>query len=278
MFLTERRSSLSPPGCVSFPAPTVPAWSMHVLYLDGSGTVRNPNERYFVLAGVALFERRIFHLIKAADEFVADLQEKHSQLQDSSPHEIELHASIMANGKRAPWKGISRASRLDIIQSSLSLFDGAKAFAVAVNKRAISPNDPVEYAFEEILSRFDHFLKRVRREKGEGQRGLVVMDKSSYEVSLQQLARQFRDDGTRWGNLRNLAEVPLFVDSAASRAVQLADLLAWSVWRRYEFHDTRYFDRLANRFDKQGSVIHGLVHYRDQSESCMCPACVSRGR
>lgn len=251
---------------------------MHILYLDGSGTVRNPNEQYFVLAGVALFERRIFHVIKAADEFVTALQDKHPPLQDQSSHEVELHASIMANGKRSPWKGIPRKARLDIIESSLALFDGAKAFAVAVDKQEISPNDPVEYAFEQILSRFDLFLNRIWKERGEAQRGLVVMDKSRYETSLQQLARQFRDDGTRWGNLRNLAEVPLFVDSAASRAIQLADLLAWSVWRRYEARDTRYFDKLAHRFDEQGGIVHGLVHYKAQSESCMCPACLSRGR
>ncbi len=278
MFFTARRSKMSPPGCIPFSETGRRAGPMHILYLDGSGTVRNPNERYFVLAGVALFERRIFHLIKAADKFIKNLQADHSPLQDFLPHEIELHASIMANGKRAPWKGVPRIARLEIIESSLSLFDGARAFAVAVDKRAISPNDPVEYAFEEILSRFDLFLHRVWKERSEAQRGLVVMDKSSYEVTLQQLARKFRDGGTRWGNLRNLAEVPMFVDSAASRAIQLADLLSWSVWRRYEAHDTRYFDRLADHFDKQGGVLHGLVHYKDQSESCLCPACVSRGR
>ena len=34
---------------------------MYLLYLDGSGSVRNPNERHFVLAGIAVFERQIYH-------------------------------------------------------------------------------------------------------------------------------------------------------------------------------------------------------------------------
>ncbi|MDE0280850.1 MAG: DUF3800 domain-containing protein [Gammaproteobacteria bacterium] len=38
-----------------------------------------------------------------------------------------------------------------------------------------------------------------------------------------------------------MAEVPLFVDSRASRIVQLADLVSWAVWHRYEHQDTRYF-------------------------------------
>ena len=31
---------------------------MYLLYLDGSGSVKNPAERHFVLAGVSIFERR----------------------------------------------------------------------------------------------------------------------------------------------------------------------------------------------------------------------------
>ena len=49
------------------------------------------------------------------------------------------------------------------------------------------------------------------------------MDKSdNYESALQSLARTFRAKGTRWGDLRNMSEVPMFVDSRASRIVQIA--------------------------------------------------------
>ena len=99
---------------------------------------------------------------------------------------------------------------------------------------------------------------------------------SFYEEDLQGLARRFREEGTRWGALRNLAEVPLFVDSAASRLIQIADLLGWAVWRRYEYHDTRYFDQVVRRFDTEGGVMHGLVHRKLATDDCHCPACLSR--
>ena len=105
---------------------------------------------------------------------------------------------------------------------------------------------------------------------------LFVMDESSYENTLQGLARRFRERGTRWGNLRNLSEVPMFVDSEASRIIQLADLLSWAVWRRYELGDTRFFDRIVGRFDAAGGVIHGLVHFKAPGTDCSCPACLSR--
>ena len=248
---------------------------MYLLYLDESGSVRNPNERHFVLAGIAVFERQIYHLISRTDQFVASLG-----LGD--PHDVELHGSVMANGSRNPWKGIPRQQRLDTIVGSLGLLATAhrsvRAFAVVVDKEAISPRDPVECTFEEICNRFNLFLSRMFSRGGDQHRGLVVMDESHYEGTLQGLARRFREEGTRWGNLRNLAEVPLFVDSTASRLIQISDLLAWAVWRRYEHGDARFFDRIVSRFDNEGGVIHGLVHRKHPAEECYCPACFSRLR
>ena len=54
----------------------------------------------------------------------------------------------MANGKKAPWKGMSRLERLDTIERGLGLLRDAhwsvKAFAVAVDKHETAENDPVE--------------------------------------------------------------------------------------------------------------------------------------
>lgn len=245
---------------------------MYLLYVDESGSVRNPNERHFVLAGIAVFERQIYHLINSADAYVA----RYTTTGDG-----ELHAAIMSRGAESPWKGIPRKDRLAAIEGGLDVLvhahSSVTAFAVAVDKTAVQ-DDPVEYAFEEICNRFNLFLSRHNSAQNDGdqQRGLVVMDKTHYENPLQGLARHYREQGTRWGRLRNLAEVPLFVDSAASRLIQLADLVAWAVWRRYEFSDTRYFDRIVPQFDSEGGVIHGLFHRKRAGESCFCPACLSR--
>ncbi len=252
---------------------------MYLLYIDGSGGVKNPTENYFVLGGVAVFERQIYHLIQRFDEFVESLN------LGVPSQEVELHASVIANGGKHPWKGIPRKDRLAIIGRALDVLRAShwssKLFAVAVHKGQRSPDDPVEYAFEEICNRFDLMLRRRYNREGRSadsaQRGLVIMDESkNYEAPLQSLARRFRLHGTRWGNLRNLAEVPLFVDSQASRIVQIADLATWAVWRRYEYGDTRYFDKIASKFDSEGGVLHGLVHYRPPGEDCLCPACHSR--
>ena len=251
---------------------------MFILYIDGSGSVSNPDEKHFVLAGVAVFERTVFHAIKALDDMVDSFG------LGQPSYEIELHGSPMLQGKRDPWKSVARARRKEMMLETLNVLTtaarNAKAFGIVVDKQSMSPNDPVEYAFEEICNRFNLFLTRNFQSRGgrdeDKQKGLVVMDESHYEQPLQALAREFRISGTRWGHLRNMAEVPLFVDSRASRLVQLADLLAFALWRRYEKSDSTFFDPIVSKFDADGGVIHGLIHRKSSTEACYCPACMSR--
>ncbi len=114
------------------------------------------------------------------------------------------------------------------------------------------------------------------RAGGDRQRGLLVLDKSTYETALQRLARDFQSIGTHWGVLRNLADTPFFVDSKASRLVQVADHIAYAVFRRYNAHDSQYFDIIASKFDCADGVVHGLNHKQSVDPNCMCPACLSR--
>ena len=65
---------------------------MYLLYLDGSGSVRNPAERHFILAGVAVFERQIYHLINDVETFVDELGLGPGQ-------DVELHALVGNHNK-----------------------------------------------------------------------------------------------------------------------------------------------------------------------------------
>lgn len=54
------------------------------------------------------------------------------------------------------------------------------------------PNqDPMEVAFEDLCSRFDRYLQRLRA-NGDTQRGLLILDKSAHETTLQQMSVGFR--------------------------------------------------------------------------------------
>ncbi len=66
------------------------------------------------------------------------------------------------------------------------------------------------------------------------------------------------------------------MDSRASRLVQLADHVAYAVFRYYERNDDSYLKRILDKFDKEGEKLHGLVHMQTASPDCKCPACASR--
>lgn len=130
----------------------------------------------------------------------------------------------------------------------------------------------MEYAFEQICNRFDRFLGRLHA-AGNTQRGLIILDETSYETSMQHLAREFRTIGHRWGQLYNMSDVPLFVNSKATRMIQYADLVAHATRRYFEYGDSSYFDLFSPRIDAEGGVLHGLTHYKPAGENCNCISC-----
>jgi len=247
---------------------------MYILYLDDSGSIPNPNEDYFVLGGICVPETSIRWLSH-------ELEKLAEKIAPNNPRSVEFHASEIYAGRNPPWSQYSRVERIKIIKSVLHTLDNAYshivAFACAIHKESFPGRDPVLMAFEDLTSRFDMFIYRMAAETETHERGITVIDKSSYETNLQNIAMRFREDGNRWGSyLKNICEVPLFVDSRASRIIQLADHIAYAVFRRYNAKDTNYFDCIQGRFDQEDGIIHGLVHKQNHIPYCTCPACITR--
>ena len=108
------------------------------------------------------------------------------------------------------------------------------------------------------------------------QRGLIVVAESSYRANLELLARQIAEQGHRWGETHNLADIPYFAPAGSTRLLQLADFVSNAVYRRYEHRDSWTFDTIMPCFDQEGGRIHGLVHHTADRWNCYCPACLSR--
>jgi hypothetical protein len=247
---------------------------MHILYLDDSGSPTNRNEEYFVLGGVSVPETSVRWLNYELEKIAADYNE--------DPSSVELHAAEIFKGSEHPWKEMTnKGDRVKVIKRVLSSLDTAKKdivlFACAVHKASVTKEDAVIHAYEEISSRFNRYLQRISDETKQKQRGIIVLDKSSYETGLQNLTSQFRKTGNRWGGyMKEIVEVPLFVDSKASRIVQLADHIAYAVFRRYNSDDLGYMKLVENRFDEMDGKICGLSHKIVTHKTCTCPACLSR--
>ncbi len=110
--------------------------------------------------------------------------------------------------------------------------------------------------------------------------GLIVHDQSSVEGRLRNWTNQWRTASSSLGQLRNLADVPLFADSRATRTLQATDLVAYALFRYYSKPggrpNERYARRLWPQFDSDRGRMHGLIHDSDYFGSCQCPACASR--
>jgi hypothetical protein len=246
---------------------------MYLLYLDDSGSPENKSEDYFVLGGVCVPERSINWLTTRLDDFAKEINSE-------DPSQIEFHASEIFSGRRLPWSDYDRNGRKDLLKRTLKTLEDSNSdtvvFACAVHKASNLNIDPMEIAFEDLCSRFDLYLNRVYRDTKVSHKGIIVCDENVYQKSLQKLSREFRQGGTRWRNIRNIREVPFFVDSKMSRLIQLADHIAYSVFRRYNAGDLTYFNCIEGQFDKDGDIIHGLSNKQNYNPNCTCPACMSR--
>jgi hypothetical protein len=243
---------------------------MFLLYLDDSGSVKNANDKDVILGGLCCFERVPYWLSGQLDNLAKEVW-------PDKPQSLEFRGTDIFGG-REHWRGVEKDKRFEAYKRALNILaadKGVTLFGAVINKAALTPADPIEYAFEQLANRFDLYLARMHKQ-GNTQRGLIILDKSTYETSIQTLAREFRDVGHRWGQLRGMADVPLFVDSRATRMVQYADMVAYALRRYYINHENEYFAIISKQFDREGGVVHGLVHYTPPMSGCRCPPCLQK--
>lgn len=245
---------------------------MYLLYLDDSGSIANKNEEYIVLAGVSVYEAQVDYLIRELDKLAQSID-------SHNPDQIEFHASEIYSRKVHPWNKMQPAEARNVIKAVLqvlaSSYDSAVVLGCAIHKDSYPGEDHLENAFEDLCKRFDTFLA-TQKPEGNRERGLLILDEHSKETNLRDLAINFKKLGTKWGNIRNVADIPYFANSKAFRLIQLADHVAYSIFRRYNASDTQYFDIISSKIYTNNNVVHGLAHKQKKTFACMCPACLSR--
>lgn len=247
-------------------------FGMFLLYIDESGSLENPGD-HFVVGGIAIHEADVRRFNRRIEDIVARHLDEHLR-------RLELHAQAIRTGK-GPWGAIPHPVKQGLLADMCRLLGsfgghhGNGLFAVVRAPNAVPSADPFERVFEELLLRFTQMLIRLRH-AGDDQMGIVVADEARYEATLQPIVQRWRDEGTRFARLGRLAEVPLFIDSRATRLTQAADFVAHAAYRMYAAQDPSLFQPMLNRFDTDRGVLHGLLHLIANYRTCICPACVSR--
>ncbi len=228
---------------------------MHLLYLDESGDIKDPNVDFFVLAGVAVYETST-HWVESHMNPIAKRFNPIDHL------EIEFHGSPMYSA-RDNWSGIAPLDRVQALVDVLSILSKPqlklRVFASVIEKSMVNPNEALQHSYEAVAHQFDQYLATMWQRNKDKQRGLVVCDKASYEKKLQTLSTLFKHQGHSLGRLRNFAEVPLFLDSKASRLIQLADLIAYWIFRLYQSGDERGFKLIEPSILRCSNQRVGLI-------------------
>lgn len=248
---------------------------MYLLYLDESGT--HSSARHFVLAGVAVLEADVSWVKTQLD----NLQSQYLPEYDGSAHfhAAELHRKD--GGKiNHPFDQLDQAARahlLDRLRDVATRIHGT-FFAVVIDKSYLREGeDPYRQALEQMLSRFDQFLSRMQRVHSQQHLGLVVIAHSNDRKRLEVLLNELTEEGTPWGELRNLVDVPFFRLAKDSRMLQISDLISNGVYGRYENDHARFFDRMLPKFDQDNNGrMHGLLHITGNRSLCYLPCCLTR--
>lgn len=162
------------------------------------------------------------------------------------------------------------------IAECVSKWGFARLFAECIDKIYFDParaqRSVDEQAFEQVVSRFEQYLKNTDDPDGQKNYGLIVHDNNETIAKKHtQLMRVFHQKGTLWTSIERIIETPLFVDSRLTSMVQVADLCSYSLRRYVENGETELFDKIYERADRSHQRAVGVRHFTDGS--CSCEIC-----
>jgi hypothetical protein len=179
--------------------------------------------------------------------------------------------------KSEDYVHLTRLERLSLVRELADVvgsWNDVRIFAEAQSKAHIGGGANFEFAFEQVVTRFNTFLTLTG-----GPIGLLVQDNNqTVAQKLTTTMRRFHQQGTAWAKIGRIIETPLFVDSALTSMVQLADLCAFATRRYFEKAESDLFDRIKPCIDRKvdGSLV-GIRHFTGRY-ACQCDVCREHGR
>lgn len=222
-----------------------------------------------------------FATLSPDDRKAAVLRERKADLAKAAMRGQRAVKSLAKNYRKTEaYIHLTHTERVATVQEAadcIGSWGDATLFADAQRKAAHHQSAPdervLDYAFEQILTRYHHLLERLSIDVG-----IVVQDQNQTAARrLTSAARRYHKSGTKYAAIDRIVETPLFVDSELTLMVQVADLCAYATRRFFENGETDLFDRIYPAFDRVSGKLVGLRHYTG-STSCSCKVCVDHGR
>ncbi len=173
-----------------------------------------------------------------------------------------------------------RKGFINEIAKCVSGWGFARLFAECINKIYFDPHRTGstvdEQAFEQVVSRFETYLRIINTGSSLKSYGLLIHDNNpTVSKKHTELMKQFLKHGTFWTQIESIIETPLFVDSQLTSMVQIADLCCYAVRRYLENNEDELFELVFNRADRKDGTVVGVRHFT--SSGCSCKICQSHG-
>lgn len=234
---------------------------MHLLFIDESGTPPKPNvggQRYFVVGGIIIPEavwlrlRDLLHGMKVRRHIRGEFKWRHF-----SPNNSE-----QAN----PMRNLGQADRNSIREEIYHIICSERAAKTLAAVCSISAayamssvntqNDVYNLTYKAITERFQYYLQDVSSDTGRKEYGLIIGDHrgsgddKNLRAHHQMLLYSTAGHTSRY---TNLVEGLLLQSSNLSIGIQLADMVAGAVWRKYERNDHYCYDLVDPSFRRRPS-------------------------
>jgi uncharacterized protein DUF3800 len=246
---------------------------VHILFIDESGTAPGPTSvkhKYFVIGGIIVPEGKWSKLrdllvgLKIRRKIRGEIKWRYfapgntqaeNPIRDRSQNERdEIRTEI--------YEKIVCADR------SVKTIACVTCVAAAYERPSITEREDIyQYTYKPISERFQYHLQDLTREVGRPEYGLIVSDHRGHEDD-----KRFRSHheellhagGDFTSKYHNLVESLFFVPSDLSIGIQLADMVAGAIWRKFEVRSDRWYRMLepSLRCSKQGEVDgYGIIRF-----------------
>ena len=200
------------------------------------------------------------------------------RLQKSGNHK-HYHQTKKNYRKTAPYIHLTYRERIQFIESiatCISNWRFARLFAECIDKIYFDPNRTPqtadEQAFEQVISRFEHYLQIISKNSDRTIYGLLIHDNNeTVSTKHTRLMKEFHRVGTFWTTLESIIETPLYVDSQLTSMVQIADLCSYALRRYLENNEERLFGLVFKRADRKDGAVVGIRHFT--KTDCSCTIC-----
>lgn len=226
---------------------------MHLLFLDESGTpAKHADDRpeYFVIAGLAIPHRtwmplhRRLHGLKVAWRYRGEIKWRYfSPSNDDEANPMSDWTFERRCDFRTQVFRMLRDSNDATVIACVSQAGPAFGLPIVRNQ-----DDLYFRTYKPLTERFQYFLQERSRRNGETEFGMIIADQRGSGADQRLRAQHQRltnTDAEFTSTYSNLIEGLFLTESHMSTGIQLADMVAGAIWRRFECEDTRSFDEIA---------------------------------